>query len=135
MLDNLNQYHAGLNIAHYDLQKSQADIAFDSMNAADGIFSGFMSGGIMGAISGAINGAKNITNGTFNELSQQQEYNYLNTGKRKDMSRISNERLATNNNVISYNNFTLSFIFETPPQYEQNLAINYCMLNGYVLDR
>lgn len=135
LLNNLNQYHASLNIAHYDLQKSQADIAFDSMNAADGIFSGFMSSGIMGAISGAINGAENITNGTFNELSQQQEYNYLNTGKCKDMSRISNERLATNNNAISYNNFTLSFIFETPPQYEQNLAINYCMLNGYVLDR
>lgn len=132
---NLNQYHTALNIAHYGLQKSQADLAFDTIKAATGAVSGFFSGGIEGAINGAVNGAESLTNGTFNELTQQTEYNYLKTGKKADMSRTSNARLATNNNAISYNNFTVSFVFECPPQYEQNLVVNYCYLNGYVLNR
>lgn len=132
---NLNQYHTALNIAHYGLQKSQADLAFDSIKAATGAVSGFFSGGISGAVNGAVNGAESLTNGTFNELTQQTEYNYLNTGKKADMSRTSNARLATNNNAISYNNFTVSFVFECPPQYEQNIAVAYCYLNGYVLNR
>ena len=135
MLTNLNQYHTALNIAHYGLQKSQADLAFDAMKAASGVIGGFFDGGIGGAISGAINGAESLTNGTFNEMSQQQEYNYLKTGKKGDMSRTSNARLATNNNAIAYNNFLVSFIFEYPPMYEQIIAINYCILNGYILDK
>ena len=135
MLTNLNQYHTALNIAHYGLQKSQADLGFDAMKAATGTISGFFDGGIGGAINGAINGAESLTNGTFNEMSQQQEYNYLKTGKKADMSRTSNARLATNNNAIAYNNFLVSFVFEYPPEYEQIIAINYCILNGYVVDK
>ena len=118
MLTNLNQYHTALNIAHYGLQKAQADLAFDAMKAATGTISGFFDGGIGGAINGAINGAESLTNGTFNEMSQQQQYNYLKTGKKADMSRTSNARLATNNNAIAYNNFLVSFVFEYPPEYE-----------------
>ena len=135
MLTNLNQYHTALNIAHYGLQKAQADLAFDAMKAATGTISGFFDGGIGGAINGAINGAESLTNGTFNEMSQQQQYNYLKTGKKADMSRTSNARLATNNNAIAYNNFLVSFVFEYPPEYEQIIAINYCILNGYVVDK
>lgn len=135
LTSNLNQYHTALNIAHYSLQKSQADLAFDTIKAATGGIEGFFSGGIEGAINGAVNGAESVTNGTFNELTQQTEYNYLKTGKKADMSRTSNARLATNNNAISYNNFTVSFVFECPPQYEQNLVVNYCYLNGYVVNR
>lgn len=127
MLTNLNQYHTALNIAHYGLQKSQADLAFSSAD----LFSSFFSGGI----SGVEKAVENETNSTFNEMTQQQEYNYLKTGKKQDMSRTSNERLATNNNAIAYNNFLVSFVFEYPPEYEQIIAINYCILNGYVVDK
>ena len=127
MLTNLNQYHTALNIAHYGLQKSQADLAFSSAD----LFSSFFSGGI----SGVEKAVENETNSTFNEMTQQQEYNYLKTGKKGDMSRTSNERLATNNNAIAYNNFLVSFVFEYPPMYEQIIAINYCILNGYLVDK
>lgn len=127
METNLNQYHTALNIAHYGLQKSQADLTFDAMKETTGFFSG--------GIGGAINGAESLTNGTFSEMTQQQEYNYLKTGKKQDMSRTSNERLATNNNAIAYNNFLVSFVFEYPPEYEQIIAINYCILNGYILNK
>lgn len=127
MLTNLNQYHTALNIAHYGLQKSQADLAFDSLN----MFTSFFSGGL----SGVAKTVESETNSVFNEMSQQQQYNYLKTGKKQDMTRTANERLATNNNAIAYNNFLVSFIFEYPPMYEQIIAINYCILNGYVLDK
>ena len=127
MLTNLNQYHTALNIAHYGLQKSQADLAFSSLDMVSSFFSGRFSG-----IEKAV---QNETNDTFNEMTQQQEYNYLKTGKKGDMSRTSNERLATNNNAIAYNNFLVSFVFEYPPMYEQIIAINYCILNGYLVDK
>ena len=115
MLTNLNQYHTALNIAHYGLQKSQADLAFSSLDMVTSFFSG--------GFSGIEKAVQNETNNTFNEMTQQQEYNYLKTGKKGDMSRTSNERLATNNNAIAYNNFLVSFVFEYPPMYEQIIAI------------
>lgn len=125
LMNNLNEYHTALNIAHFGLQQAQANIAFGAI------------GGLFGGISlkSAVGSTAGITSAIFNEEMQQQSYNYLKTGKREDMSRVSNERLATNNNVISYYNYLLSFVFEYPVQYEQLLATNYCILNGYVLKR
>ena len=98
-MNNLNEYHTALNIAHFGLQQAQANIAF---GALDGLFGGI-------SLKGALQTSAGLTGAIFNEEMQQQSYNYLKTGKREDMSRVSNERLATNNNVISYYNYLLSF--------------------------
>ena len=124
-MNNLNEYHTALNIAHFGLQQAQANIAFGALG---GLFGGISLKSMLGMTS-------SITGSVFNEEMQQQSYNYLKTGKQQDMSRVSNERLATNNNVISYYNYLLSFVFEYPVKYEQVLATNYCILNGYVLKR
>ena len=135
LVNNLNQYHTALNVAHFGLQQAQANIAFAAINGIGSAVGSFFDGdfGAMGASIAGI--ASGLTNASFNEMSQQVQYNYLKTGKKKDMTRISNERLATNNNVLSYNNYLLTFIFESPVAYEQNMIANYCILNGYVLDR
>ena len=125
LMNNLNEYHTALNIAHFGLQQAQANIAFGALG---GLFGGISLKSALGTTAG-------ITSAIFNEEMQQQSYNYLKTGKREDMSRVSNERLATNNNVISYYNYLLTFVFEYPVKYEQILATNYCILNGYVLKR
>ncbi len=125
LMNNLNEYHTALNIAHFGLQQAQANIAFGTLG---GLFGGISLKSMLGMTS-------SITGSVFNEEMQQQSYNYLKTGKQQDMSRVSNERLATNNNVISYYNYLLSFVFEYPVKYEQILATNYCILNGYSLKR
>ena len=136
LLNNLNQYHTALNVSHYALQNAQANIAWGAISSLGEIVGDIFDPANWGDLGGAIGGlGQGLTNNSFAELEQQQQYNYLKTGKQQDMSRASNERLATNNNVISYNNNLLSFVFEMPVQYECNLVINYCMLNGYILDR
>ena len=132
LLNNLNQYHTALNIAHYGLQQSQANVAFNALGGFGSMISGLFDGKLF---SPGFNTAGDLTGSIFGELTQQQEYNYLKTGKQQDMSRVSNQRLATNNNAISYNDYLIAFIFEYPVVYEQNLVVNYCILNGYILDR
>ena len=68
-------------------------------------------------------------------MSQQLDYNYMVSGMKGDMTRSSNERLAVDGNIIAYNNYDLTFIFEYPVNYELYMAINYCILNGYVVNR
>lgn len=126
LLNNLNQYHTALNIAHFALQQAQANVVLNTLGGLKDIFNGNFN---------FLNTTESLLGSVFNEKIQQQEYNYLNTGKQQDMSRVGNERLATTNNVIAYNNYLLTFVFERPVQYEINLIINYCMLNGYVVDR
>ena len=136
LLNNLNQYHTALNVSHYALQNAQANIAWGAISSLGQIVGDIFDPANWGDLGGAIGRlGEGLTNNSFSELEQQQQYNYLKTGKGQDMSRASNERLATNNNLIAYNNNLLSFVFEMPVQYELNLAINYCLLNGYVLDR
>lgn len=136
LLNNLNQYHTALNVSHYALQNAQANIAWGAISSLGEIVGDIFDPANWGDLGGAIGGlGQGLTNNSFSELEQQQQYNYLKTGKQQDMTRASNERLATNNNMISYNNNLLSFVFEMPVQYECNLVINYCMLNGYILDR
>ena len=126
LMNNLNQYHTALNIAHFGLQQAQANIAFNALGSLKDIFNGYFN---------FLNASESLTGSIFGEKIQQQEYNYLKTGKQEDMSRVANQRLATNNNSITYNDWLLAFIFESPVQYEQNLVANYCMLNGYIVDR
>lgn len=131
LLNNLNQYHTALNIAHYAVQNSFANMVTGGIG---GLFNIIGKSGLDGL--GALNSfAGSETSNIFNYYSQEAQYNYLKTGKQQDMSRVGNERLATNNNVIAYNNYLLTFIFERPVQYELNLVMNYCLLNGYVLNR
>lgn len=71
----------------------------------------------------------------FSAGRQYAHYKYLVSGMKQDMSRTSNQRLATNNNVTAYDNAYLSFTFESPVQYELVSAINYYALNGYLLNK
>ena len=142
-LQHMNQYSMGKNVSHLKLQEDQADIGFNAARVATSTISagidGFFDGGIAGAISGAANAAINsgedLTNSIFTEMSQQLDYNYITHGMKGDMTRSSNERLAVDGNIISYNNCDLTFIFEYPVNYELYMVINYCVLNGYVVSR
>ena len=147
----------GLSIAQFNMQASQSAVGFDAIKTFMGIASlGF---GIKGLVGGDIGGTGleasdfigdaspaslagglagdvgSLTNGIFNMQTQEQKYQYLLHGKKGDMSRTSNERLSVSNNAISYNNFALTFIFESPVEYEQLACINFCALNGYILER
>ena len=153
MLNNANQYHMGLNIAHYNLQAQQADIVFNGLKVASATarlgavgvadadpFSDLLSpmsavNSTFNAVDGVINSTEQLTNSIFSCMSQNQEYQYELHGKKGDMSRTANERLSVSNNIISYNNFALTFIWEQPVNYEQQAAINYIMFNGYILER
>ena len=153
MLNNANQYHMGLNIAHYNLQAQQADVGFNTakvvastarvaaLGAADMDPMDYLFGATstvnstFNAIDGVINSTEQLTNSIFSCMSQSQEYQYQLHGKKGDMSRTANERLAVSNNIISYNNFALSFVWEQPIEYEQQVAYNYIMFNGYILER
>ena len=128
MLNNANQYHMGLNIAHYNLQAKQADVGFNTARlasnvarvaavglAADNPISDMFNSvknvnTMFNAVDDVINSGEQLTNSIFGMMSQQQEYNYQLHGKQGDMSRTANERLAVSNNIISYNNFALTFI-------------------------
>lgn len=153
ILNNANQYHMGLNIAHYNLQDSQANIGF---NAAKVVASTARLAAVSGvamdplndflnplgtvnsefnAVDSVINNTQALTNSIFSCMSQTQEYQYQLHGKQQDMSRTANERLAVSNNIISYNNFALTFIWEQPVEYEQWVAYNYVTFNGYILER
>lgn len=140
-LQHMNQYTMAKNVSHLKLQEDQADIGFNAARVATatlaGGIGGFFDGGIMGAISGAANAAVNagedLNNSIFTEMTQQQDYNYITHGMKGDMTRSSNERLAVEANIISYNNCDLTFIFEYPVSYEIYMAVNYCSLNGYVV--
>lgn len=140
-LQHMNQYTMGKNVSHLKLQEDQADIGFNAARVATatiaGGIGGFFDGGIVGAISGAANAAVNagedLNNSIFTEMTQQQDYNYITHGMKGDMTRSSNERLAVEANIISYNNCDLTFIFEYPVNYEIYMAVNYCALNGYVV--
>jgi hypothetical protein len=131
------------NVSHLKLQEDQADIGFNAARVATatiaGGIGGFFDGGIMGAISGAANAAVNagedLNNSIFTEMTQQQDYNYITHGMKGDMTRSSNERLAVEANIISYNNCDLTFIFEYPVDMELYMCVNYCILNGYVVGR
>lgn len=142
-LNHLNQYSMSKNVSHLKLQEDQADIGFNAARVATatiaGGIGGFFDGGIMGAISGAANAAVNagedLNNSIFTEMTQQQDYNYITHGMKGDMTRSSNERLAVEANIISYNNCDLTFIFEYPVDMELYMCVNYCILNGYVVGR
>lgn len=71
----------------------------------------------------------------FSAGRQYAHYKYLVSGMKQDMSRTSNQRLATNNNVNAYDNAYLSFTFECPVPYELMAAINYYALNGYLINK
>ncbi|MBR4486704.1 hypothetical protein IKS57_05150 [bacterium] len=71
----------------------------------------------------------------FSAGRQFSHYKYLVSGMKEDMSRTSNQRLATNNNVTAYDNAYLSFTFECPVNYELVAAINYYALNGYLINK
>lgn len=158
LANNLNQYHVALNIAHYQLQNAQLNIAsqfFSGLTSASdsglrygGLLSDLQEAGVgMGGLTAfgvgaGLGGLSMIGNtitslfGSFNqEHIQQAEYNYLKSGKKGDMSRVANERLAVNNNAVAYQNYLLSFVFEYPVKFEQIQIINYCILNGYVLEK
>ncbi len=140
-LQHMNQYTMAKNVSHLKLQEDQADIGFNAARVATatiaGGIGGFFDGGIVGAISGAANAAVNagedLNNSIFTEMTQQQDYNYITHGMKGDMTRSSNERLAVEANIISYNNCDLTFIFEYPVNYEIYMGVNYCALNGYVV--
>lgn len=158
LANNLNQYHVALNIAHYQLQNAQLNIASQFFSgitgasdaglrygglASDLMDSGIGAGGMLSfGLGTGINALSMVGNmitglfGAFNqEHIQQAEYNYLKSGKKGDMSRVANERLAVNNNAVAYQNYLLSFVFEYPVELEQIQIINYCILNGYVLEK
>lgn len=156
--NNLNQYHVALNIAHYQLQNAQLNIASQFFSGITGASdSGLRYGGLasdlrdagvgaggmltfgIGAGINAIASVGNVLTGLFGAFNQehiqQAEYNYLKSEKKGDMSRVANERLAVNNNAVAYQNYLLSFVFEYPVELEQIQIINYCILNGYVLEK
>ena len=153
LLNNACNYHMGLSIAHYNLQSSQADVGFNTARLASNVARVAAIGGAMGdpisdlfnsvknvntmfnAVDDVINSGEQLTNSIFGMMSQKQEYQYQLHGKQKDMSRTANERLAVSNNIISYNNFALTYIWEQPVAYEIQVAINYVMFNGYILER
>lgn len=153
MLNNANQYHMGLNIAHYNLQAQQADVGFNTakvitaaarvaaLGAADSDPMDYLFGATntvnstFNAIDGVINSSEQLTNSIFSCMSQSQEYQYQLHGKQQDMSRTANERLSVSNNIISYNNFALTFIWEQPVAYEQQVAYNYITFNGYIVEK
>lgn len=152
-LNNASHYHMSLNVTHYSLQAKQADVGFNAARlasnvarvaavgvAADNPISDMFNSvknvnTMFNAVDDVINSGEQLTNSIFGMMSQQQEYNYLLHGKQADMSRTANERLAVSNNIISYNNFALTFIWEQPVTYEQQVAINYVMFNGYILEK
>lgn len=155
LANNLNQYHTALNIAHYQLQNAQLGVASqilgDFMGAAH-MGMGFgktmvdlqdtgvsrVPFGIVGGIEGALSAASagvDLAGGFNNIAIQQANYNYLKSGKEQDMSRVANERLAVNNNTMSYSNYLLSFVFEYPVMYEQIQIVNYVIYNGYIVEK
>ena len=107
LLNNLNQYHTALNIAHYAVQNSFANMVTGGIG---GLFS-MMDKSPLDTLNIGNSFAGSEISNIFNYYSQEAQYNYLKTGKQQDMSRVGNERLATNNNVIAYNNYLLTFIF------------------------
>lgn len=153
MLNNANHYHMGLNITHYSAQAAQADVGFntakvvaatarlatlagadeDPLNYLFGATSTVNS--TFNAIDGVINSSEQLTNSIFSCMSQTQEYKYQLHGKQQDMSRTANERLSVSNNIISYNNFALTFIWEQPVNYDVLVAYNYITFNGYIVER
>ena len=151
LLQNLNNYHMGLSIAQFNMQASQSAVAFDAIKAWIGMGTAAATGlgattgadvsnfvgdaSVSSSMGGLVGDIGSLTNGVFNMETQEQKYQYLLHGKKGDMSRTSNERLSVSNNAISYNNFALTFIFENPVYYEQLACINFCMLNGYILER
>ena len=146
MLNNRNQYEMGLNIAHYHLQEAQANIGFNAaklaVNAAgagmitDDWFSDIANpSAAVKAWDRTINSAQELTDSVFEEQVQQQNYNYERNGKKADMSRTANERLAVGNNAIAYSTFGLMYIFSYVNNYDMVATINYINLNGYVVEQ
>lgn len=151
LLNNLNNYHMGLSIAQFNMQAAQSAVVFDAIKSFLGLgtaattlygvgtgadVSGFVGdASVSSSVGGFVGDVGSLTNGIFNMQTQEQKYQYLLNGKKGDMSRTSNERLSVSNNAISYNNFALTFIFECPVEYEQLACINFCALNGYILER
>lgn len=151
LLQNLNNYHMGLSIAQFNMQASQSAVAFDAIKAWIGMGTAAATGfgattgadvsnfvgdaSVASSMGGLVGDVGSLTNGIFNMQTQMQKYQYLLHGKKGDMSRTSNERLSVSNNAISYNNFALTFIFENPVYYEQLACINFCALNGYIIER
>lgn len=155
LLNNLNQYHTALNIAHYAVQSSFANAVLGGISSGINLTRSGMSFvpeelddfgygmsdrfnnsiGSLNFLDEATNNTNNLVNNVFSYLQQKQEYNYLKYGKQQDLSRIANLRLATNNNAIAYNDFVLSFVLETPLISEIYTICNYIELNGYIVDR
>lgn len=141
LLNNLNQYHMGLNISHFKLQEAQANVGLGiARSVADFATSGDWladvdSDNLSNSVNDGLEALQGAVDSGFNASCQNANYTYLQYGKKMDMSRVSNERLATGNSANSYQNYLLTFIFEWPVSYE-NLAIyNYALLNGYILEK
>lgn len=155
LANNLNQYHTALNIAHYQLQNAQLGVAsqvvgdvigamglgmgfgktINDLTSLEANTTPFKALGFAQEGLSAISAGLDVWGGLNNVAIQQANYNYLKSGKEQDMSRVANERLAVNNNTMSYNNYLLSFVFEYPVKYEQIQIINYVIYNGYVVEK
>lgn len=141
LLNNLNNYHMGLNISHFKLQEAQANIGLGIARSVADLATGgdwmadLDSDNLGNAVNNGLEALQSAVDSGFNASCQNANYTYLQYGKKADMSRAANERLATGNSANSYQNYLLTFIFEYPVPFECQTMYNYCLLNGYVLER
>ena len=141
LMNNLNQYHMGLNISHFKLQEAQANVGLgiarsvaDFATSSDWL-ADVDSDNLSQSVNNGLEALQGAVDSGFNASCQNANYTYLQYGKKMDMSRVSNERLATGNSANSYQNYLLTFIFEWPVAYENLAIFNYALLNGYILEK
>ena len=143
--NNKNNYSMALNIANLDCQNAQAGVnvahakygasiaSYD--NVASDIFS-VITGSFANKVAGTYEASINSNIIAPNEANiQQDKYNYLKTGMKKDYSRVSNMRVSAQDCPNTLFDSTYTWIYEYLPHYEAVAVVNYYALNGYLLER
>lgn len=138
--NNLNSYNLGKNIAHLNLQKSEANEAFNVMRTTTDSIGIGMAGvedffGNSSGMNTIINSAQSIVDGGFDIKQNSLSYNYEKYGKKHDMTRLASQRTATQPTPLIANTEALQFRLEAPVFFERKAILNYIKLNGFILER